>query len=38
MSELVDSDDVKNISREPRSLTVCGTAHIPSSDIRCDND
>ena len=38
MSELVDSDDVQNISREPRSLTFCGTAHIPSSNTHCDNE
>ena len=38
MSIIVDSDDMNNIIREPRSLTVCETAHILSSDLRCDND
>ena len=38
MSKLVDSDNVKNIICKPHSLTVCGTVHIPSCDIRCDNE
>ena len=37
MSDLFDSDDVKNISHEPYSLTACGTKVIPSSGTRCDN-
>ena len=38
MSELVESDDVKDISREQGSWTVSETARTPLSDTRCDNE
>ena len=38
MSELVESDDVKDISREQGSLTVSETARTPLSDTRCDSE
>ena len=38
MSELVESDDVKDISREQGSWTVSETARTPLSDTRCDSE
>lgn len=35
ISELVDSDDVNDISRAPSSLTITGMACALSSDISC---
>ena len=38
MSELVESDEIKDISREQGSLTVSETARTPLSDTRCDSE
>ena len=38
MSELIHSHNVKDISREQSSKTVCDTARTPLSDTCCDND
>ena len=38
MSELVDSDDVKDMSIEQSSICDSEAARTPLSDIRCEND
>ena len=38
MSELIYSHNVKDVSHEQSSKTVCDTARAPLSDTRCDNE